>query len=207
MNDVGIDSSPISNQKPSVSPATPEKNGQSGSLLLYTVIALGLALFIRFFIAAPYIVQGASRDPTIDDYHYLIIDRVSYKLGEPSRGDVIVFDLPTDLGRSLIKRVIGLPEETVIIRGNTVTIQNSAHPEGFALEEPYLDSANLGGGDTRVALEENEYFVLGDNRRLSSDSRVWGVLPRETIVGRALVRLYPFNVIEIFPGKARYLEE
>ncbi|OGG88517.1 signal peptidase I [Candidatus Kaiserbacteria bacterium RIFCSPLOWO2_12_FULL_50_28] len=184
-----------------------EKQTASRSLILYTAIALGLALFIRFFIAAPYIVSGASMEPTFDNLHYLIIDRVSYELGEPARGDVIVFDLPTEPGRSLIKRVIGLPEETVIISENAVIIQNAEHPEGFTLDEPYLDQANLGGGnDMRVILEQGEYFVLGDNRHVSSDSRVWGALPRETIVGRVFLRLYPLNMMDALPGEARYEE-
>ena len=208
MDIVGNDSQTASNEKTSPDPTTIEKQTASRSLILYTAIALGLALFIRFFIAAPYIVSGASMEPTFDNLHYLIIDRVSYELGEPARGDVIVFDLPTEPGRSLIKRVIGLPEETVIISENAVIIQNAEHPEGFTLDEPYLDQANLGGGnDMRVILEQGEYFVLGDNRHVSSDSRVWGALPRETIVGRVLLRLYPLNMMSALPGEARYQEE
>ncbi|KKW07687.1 MAG: Signal peptidase I [Candidatus Kaiserbacteria bacterium GW2011_GWC2_49_12] len=207
MDIVGNDSQTASNEKTSPDPTTIEKQTASRSLILYTAIALGLALFIRFFIAAPYIVSGASMEPTFDNLHYLIIDRVSYELGEPARGDVIVFDLPTEPGRSLIKRVIGLPEETVIISENAVIIQNAEHPEGFTLDEPYLDQANLGGGnDMRVILEQGEYFVLGDNRHVSSDSRVWGALPRETIVGRVFLRLYPLNMMDALPGEARYEE-
>src|SRR3989344_4448082 len=113
------------------------KSSQS-SLLFYTVVALGLALFIRFFIAAPYVVSGASMEPNFDNWHYLIIDRVSYRLETPQRGDVVVFDLPQDTGRSLIKRVIGLPGETVVLKGQSVTIINADHPKGFTLDEPYL---------------------------------------------------------------------
>ena len=187
----------------SSSPVT--QNGSRGSLLTYTVVALGLALFVRFFIAAPYVVSGASMDPNFDDWHYLIIDRVTYDLGEPQRGDVIVFDLPQEGGRSLIKRVIGLPGETVVFRGTSVSIVNDEHPQGFTLEEPYLDPKNLSGDNNmRITLKENEYFVLGDNRRVSADSRLWGTLPREQIVGRAFVRLYPFDQISILPEEARY---
>jgi len=185
------------------SPVT--RNGSRGSLLTYTVVALGLALFVRFFIAAPYVVSGASMDPNFDDWHYLIIDRVTYDLGEPQRGDVIVFDLPQEGGRSLIKRVIGLPGETVVLRGTSVSIVNDEHPQGFTLEEPYLDPKNLSGDNNmRITLKENEYFVLGDNRRVSADSRLWGTLPREQIVGRAFIRLYPFDQISILPEEARY---
>src|SRR3989344_6286061 len=104
----------------------------SNSLFGYTVLALGLALFIRFFIAAPYVVSGASMEPTFFDWQYLIIDKLVYSVKPPERGDVIVFKLPHDANRSLIKRVIGLPGETVRISGSTVTIINEANPDGFA---------------------------------------------------------------------------
>lgn len=179
----------------------------SPSLFYYVVIALGLALFIRFFIAAPYMVSGASMDPTFHDLHYLIVDRITYTLESPQRGDVIVFDLPTNPSKSLIKRIIGLPGETVIIKKGVVTIQNEAHPTGFTLREPYIDPKNFStAGDTRVSLDEGQYFVMGDNRAVSADSRIWGPLPRENIVGRAYLRLYPFDSIGVLPGKARYEE-
>ncbi|MCR4326020.1 MAG: signal peptidase I [Patescibacteria group bacterium] len=177
------------------------------SLIAYTVFAIGLALIIRFFVAAPYVVSGASMEPTFDDWHYLIIDRISYDLGEPQRGDVIVFDLPQNKSRALIKRVIGLPGETIVLSGPepTVTIINEKNPEGFVLKEPYLDPADLGGASGRsFELGDDQYFVLGDNRKVSSDSRVWGVLPRSDIVGRVFLRLYPLSEISIFPGEARY---
>ena len=191
-----------------------QKNPSPGSqkssnitIVGYTVVALGLALFIRFFVAAPYVVSGASMEPNFDNWHYLIIDRVSYDVGDPQRGDVIVFDLPQEGGRSLIKRVIGLPGETVVLKGQSVTVINDAHPKGFVLDEPYLDPANLtGSNDMRVTLSADEYFVLGDNRRVSADSRIWGTLPREDIVGRVFLRLFPLSGISIVPGESRYQE-
>ena len=181
------------------------RSASSRSLVAYTVVALGLALFIRFFIAAPYIVSGASMEPSFNNFHYLIIDRVSYELGEPHRGEVIVFDLPQNTSRALIKRVIGLPGETVAINGNVVSIINDEHPEGFKLDEPYLDPKNLGGmSGVRAELGADEYFVLGDNRKVSADSRIWGILPREDIVGRVFLRLYPLSKISLFPGTAEY---
>ncbi|MEK9154051.1 MAG: signal peptidase I [Patescibacteria group bacterium] len=188
-------------------PSSDSQKSSNVSLIGYTAVALGLALFIRFFIAAPYVVSGASMEPNFDNWHYLIVDRVSYDLGEPQRGDVIVFDLPQEGGRSLIKRVIGLPGETIVLEGQNVTVINENHPDGYALEEPYLDPANLiGENNMRVTLGMGEYFVLGDNRRVSADSRIWGKLPREAIVGRALIRLYPFNMISVLPSEARYGE-
>lgn len=185
-----------------------DKSSSTKSLIIYTVAALALAFFIRFFIAAPYVVSGASMIPTFYDYHYLIIDRVTYGFEAPQRGDVIVLDLPQDTSRALIKRVIGLPGETVQLSGNTVTIINAAHIHGFVLDEPYLDPNNLGGPtDMSVTLGPDQYFVLGDNRKVSADSRSWGVLPKEDIVGRAFLRLFPFNEIGILPGTARYTDD
>lgn len=175
------------------------------SLIIYTIVALGLAFFIRFFIAAPYVVSGASMVPTFYDYHYLIVDRVTYGFEDPQRGDVIVLDLPQDTSRALIKRIIGLPGETIQIKGSKVTIVNAAHPNGFELNETYLDPNNLGGPtDITKTLGPNEYYVLGDNRKVSADSRSWGTLPRQDIVGRAILRLFPFNQIGILPGTVHF---
>jgi signal peptidase I len=188
-------------------PHTPVDGDASStrSLIIYTIAALGLAFFIRFFIAAPYVVSGASMVPTFYDYHYLIIDRVTYGFEEPQRGDVIVLDLPQDTSRALIKRVIGLPGETVSLEGNDVIISNAAHPNGFKLDESYIDPNNFGGPtDTKITLGPDQFYVLGDNRRVSADSRSWGVLPREDIVGRAVLRLFPFDKIGILPGTVHF---
>ena len=184
----------------------PSRTNKEGSLLGYTVVALGLALFIRFFIAAPYVVSGQSMEPNFSDWQYLIVDRISYDFGGPERGDVIIFNQP-DTKRALIKRVIGLPGETVVLSDNTIKIQNAEHPEGFTISEPYLAKANLGGiTEMRVTLPPDQYFVLGDNRRVSSDSRIWGTLPREDIVGQVLLRLYPFSMIGVLPSRSRYTD-
>ncbi len=173
--------------------------------ITYLVLAGAIALLVRTFIAAPYIVVGQSMEPTFKQYHYLLIDKLSYRYNEPERGDVLVLDLPQNESRALIKRLVGLPGETVHIDGNTVRITSPQNPEGFVLSEPYLDARNLGGPVREVTeLREGEYFVLGDNRLVSSDSRVWGVLPQKDIVGRVFVRLYPFSLISLFPGKVDY---
>lgn len=182
-------------------------SGTDSSLFIYAVVALGAALILRFFVATPYIVSGASMEHTYENFDYLIIDRITYDLRTPQRGEVIVFGLPQEPSRDLIKRVIGLPGETVKISGTapTVTIINTEHPDGMTLDEPYLSPDNLGGSsDMTVTLGKDQYFVLGDNRRVSADSRLWGVLPREDIVGRVLLRLYPFSSFGILPGEATY---
>src|SRR6185436_5265397 len=168
---------------------------------------LGLALFIRFFVATPYIVSGASMEHTFENYDYLIVDRLSYDFKKPERGDVIVFGLPQEPSRDLIKRVVGLPGETVKLTGPEprVTIINTGHPGGMMLDEPYLNDENLGGATgMTVTLGPDQFFVMGDNRKVSADSRLWGTLPRKDIVGRVLLRLFPFNMIGALPGEARY---
>lgn len=189
--------------------ASPDAQKSSDkSLFGYALVALGLALVVRLFIATPFIVSGSSMEHTFENFDYLIIDRVSYRFEDPQRGDVVVFGLPQETSRDLIKRVIGLPGETVKIDGDSVIIKNADHPEGFKLSEPYLSAENLGGASgMEVTLNKDQFFVLGDNRRVSADSRLWGTLPRADIVGRVLVRLYPFTNISLLPGEARYLEK
>ncbi len=208
--DLSLHSSSESAQ-PAATPALSKRRiGPNASLFGYTVLALGFALFIRFFIAAPYVVSGASMEPNFQDWNYLLVDRVTYDLSAPQRGDVIVLNLPEDTNRALIKRIIGLPGETVVLSGTapTVTIINSAHPKGFTLAEPYLDPQDLGGAsDMTVTLGPDQYFVLGDNRKVSADSRLWGILPRSDIVGRVLLRLYPLNELSALPAFARYAQD
>ncbi|TSC86471.1 MAG: signal peptidase I [Parcubacteria group bacterium Gr01-1014_8] len=178
-----------------------------GALFGYTVFALILALIIRFFIAAPYVVAGSSMEHNFNNWDYLITDRISYRFEEPQRGDVIVFHLPQEYSRTLIKRIIGLPGETVQVDSQGVRIQNAENTEGFYLDEPYLSLENIGGPmGTTVTLGSDQFFVLGDNRRVSSDSRTWGILPRENIVGRVLLRLFPISKLGVLPAEARYLE-
>lgn len=187
-----------------VSANTPRRESSDRSLFVYTIVAIAIALFIRFFVAAPYMVSGPSMEETFHNHDYLIIDRLSYRLETPQRSDVVVFKRP-DGSDTLIKRVVGLPGETVTLRGTGVVIVNAENPKGLTLSEPYVTSDNEGGpSNMTITLAPDHYFVMGDNRKVSYDSRSWGTLPRENIVGRVLVRLYPFSDIGFLPGEARY---
>ena len=157
------------------------------------LVSLAIVLPIRFFVAQPFIVRGASMEPTFQDGEYLIIDELSYFLRAPEREEVIVFRYPEDPSLFFIKRIIGLPGETVVIQNGKVAIQNEEHPNGVLLEEPYLPPLLETAPNARRSLGAGEYFVLGDNRRESSDSRQWGVLSERFLVGRTLVRLWPFG--------------
>ena len=144
-------------------------------------------------------------EPTFESGEYLIIDELSYHFELPKRGQVIIFRYPKDPSKYFIKRVIGLPGETVEMRGRDIIIRNDEFPDGFKLEQEYLDPKNTRDDFLTTSLDEDEYFVLGDNRTASSDSRIWGELPEEDIVGRALFRLFPVSKVKVLPGDASAL--
>lgn len=169
-----------------------------GEILRFAVIALIIVLPIRIFVAQPFIVSGASMEETFHDNEYLIVDQLTYQFEDPERGDVVIFRYPRDPSKFFIKRVIGLPGDTVTIANDTVTITNDTVPGGFTLTEPYVHSTT--DGELTETLGPGEYFVMGDNRAASSDSRVWGTLERDKIIGRALLRLFPLGEAEMFPG-------
>ncbi|MDP3727341.1 MAG: signal peptidase I [bacterium] len=170
-----------------------------GEFLRLAVIAAAIALPIRYFVAQPFIVRGASMEPNFHDREYLVIDELSYFFRPPQRGEVVVFRYPLDPREYFIKRVIGLPGETVEVQENTVSITNAEHPEGFPLTEPYLPAGLSFRGNVRFSLGGEEYVVLGDNRAASSDSRSWGVLERKFITGRAVFRAWPIARAGILP--------
>lgn len=171
-------------------------------VLKFSLLTLLVVLPFRMYIAKPFIVDGASMSPTFETGHYLIVDEISYRIEDPQRGEVIIFKYPKDPSRFFIKRIIGLPNETVEIKNGKVTIYNINKPEGLNLEESYVKKGSL--ENTKVELGENEYFVMGDNRGNSSDSRFWGALPKDMIVGKAFLRLLPVNKIDVLPGNFDY---
>jgi signal peptidase I len=193
------------NQTPSnQSPFKPEPSGSTRerSTIWETVrliiIAILIVVPVRMFIAQPFVVHGESMDPTFDQGQYLIVDEISYHLGSPKRGDVAILRYPQNPGTFFIKRVVGLPGETIKIEGRNVTIYNDEFPEGFLLDEPYIEYQSNNRLEKKIP--EGNYFVMGDNRAKSSDSRVWGTVPEKYMVGRALIRLLPFESASILPG-------
>jgi signal peptidase I len=170
-------------------------------LVKVIVIALVIIIPIRYYVIQPFIVSGSSMQPTFQNGQYLIVNELDYHIHAPQRGDVIVFKYPLNTSEYFIKRVIGLPGEKVLISNGKVTIYNSANPNGFVLDESYLPSGlyTEATSSTPITLSENEYFVLGDNRPASSDSRYWGDVPSDDIVGKVVLRAYPFSQISTFP--------
>lgn len=173
-----------------------------GENVLYILVAIGLAMLVQKFIIRPFVVNGASMDPTLATGDYLLIDEVSYKLREPERGDVVVFRAPPEPDKFFIKRLIGLPGDTVSISGSVITITNAEYPKGFVLSEPFI--THISSNKLEIKIPEDEYFVMGDNRSGSFDSRSWGTLPKANLRGRALLRLLPIKEIDYLPGKVNY---
>lgn len=167
-------------------------------LATFAFIAVCIIYPFRKYVAEPYVVSGASMSPTFETGHYLIIDKISYTFNAPNRYDVIVMKFPEDTSRDFIKRIIGLPGETVQIKDGVVTIINAANPTGFKLDQSFVAYPKL--DNSTITLSLNEYFVMGDNRAGSYDSRAWGPLPKSDIIGKPLLRLYPINQIDVYPG-------
>ncbi len=167
--------------------------------------ALVVAWIIRSAVIEPFVVIGASMDPTFSTGQFLLVDRLTYDFKAPQRNDVIVFKYPGDPSQDYIKRIIGLPGETVIIKDGAVSIEapqagGAASSTPVALDEPYIETSHASHDDLTVTLDAGQYFVMGDNRAESSDSRSWGPLPAANIIGRPLVRLTPLNEISVLPG-------
>ncbi len=168
-------------------------------LIKFLIVAAAIALPFRYFIMQPFVVSGSSMVPTFQDKNYLLVDELSYDFKSPARGDVIIFRPPENMKVFYIKRVIGLPGETIEIHNKQVTITNTEHPEGFILAEPYI--SEMTNDTLKRTIGAGEYFVMGDNRPFSSDSRSWGFVPRKNISGRAFIRLFPLKELSTFPGE------
>ncbi len=157
------------------------------------IIALLIVVPIRYFVFQPFFVRGQSMEPNFHNGDYLIIDELSYQFRLPQRGEVIVFKYPQDPSQRYIKRIIGLPGETIKIQEGKVSIYQDGEIQ--ALEEDYLSQLTQTSGNLQMTLDWNEYFVLGDNRPVSADSRRWGTLPEENIVGRVFLRAWPLAAL------------
>lgn len=167
-------------------------------LLTFVALAVIIVLPIRLFVAQPFVVEGQSMAPTFEDGDYLIVDEISYRMTSPKRGDVVVFRYPGNTSVFYIKRIVGLPGETVHIDRGVVTITKTDDTK-VTLEEPYVAAEDASYSPDKH-LGQGQYYVLGDNRANSSDSRVWGVLPVEDIMGKPALRLLPISQSSWTPG-------
>ncbi len=168
-------------------------------LLLSLLIAFAIITPVRFFVAQPFIVSGGSMEPLLKPRDYLVIDRWSYREREPERGEVVVFRYPLDPDEIFVKRVAGLPGETIAIEKGTIRI-TTREGEVFVLDEPYKTPDRNPEKEQEIELHDDEYFVLGDNRTASADSRAWGPLQKRFIIGRAAARLFPLQRATMNPA-------
>lgn len=184
-----------------------EEDERPSSLLLWILFVIIIVKLIQAFVIQPFIVDGGSMLPTFHNQEFLIVDKISYIVGKPSRGDVMIFKLQEGsnkfLGKYLIKRVIGLPGERVVIKSGVTTIYNSENPQGFTLPEPFVVYKE-GTKDVDLVLDAHHYFMMGDNRAQSYDSRDWGPLHESAIRGKALLRILPLQLFSVNPGRHEY---
>jgi len=175
--------------------------------LLEVVVIAGIAVFAvilcRQYIFNPYGISGTSMSPNFHDGDYVFVDQLSYRLRAPQRGEVIVFHGPASGGEDFLKRIIGLPGERVVVKDSAVTIYNNDNPKGMLLDEAYLDPSTQTTGDVDMTLGDSQYFVMGDNRSVSFDSRSWGPLGLDQIVGRVALRIWPPAATRVF-GAVQY---
>jgi signal peptidase I len=161
------------------------------------VLSVIAVLLVRTFVAQPFLVSGASMDPTFKDGDYLLVDELSYRAREPERGEVVVFRYPGDHRFHYIKRIIGLPGEKIISKDGELSVWSAENKK--VLTEKYLKEQTLKDtGEFEVTLAEDQYFVMGDNRGFSYDSRSWGPLSSEEITGLVRFRLWPIQTAEVF---------
>jgi len=180
--------------------------------------ALVIAMFVRVFLFQPFFVKGSSMVPNFHDGEYIIINEFGYKkvdldLGdkeiaivkpfrELKRGEVVVFQYPKDPDQYFIKRIIGLPGEKIEIKDGKVFVYNQENPEGFVLNEsdylPTFVTTSANGQERIFQLNDREYLVFGDNRSASHDSRAWGPLDKDYIIGKVFIRVFPFGDFKIF---------
>lgn len=170
----------------------------SWEVIEIAIIAFVAVFLIRSFLIQPFLVNGASMEPTFRDGDYLFIDVLTYRFRFPERGEVIVFRYPVDESVFFIKRIIGLPGERVVIDDGKVMVYASSDKSPHVIGEVYLPRGVLTGGRKDVVLGEDEFFVMGDNRGSSYDSRNWGSVPRKDVVGIARLRLLPFMSARAF---------
>lgn len=172
------------------------------------VVAAAIFVIVYLFIMQPHRVDGESMFPTFHSQDYILTEKISYRFGRPKRGDIVVFRAPAekDKGKDFIKRIIALPGEKIKVENNHIYIYNSQNPNGFVLEESYLRPNVVTTGEQYLQegvvkeVSDNNYVVMGDNRQNSSDSRAFGTVPKENLIGKAFLRYWPLSKFSLING-------
>ena len=185
-----------------------EEDEKPSSLLAWVIGIVIIVKVTQIFIVQPFIVDGGSMLPTFHNKEFLLVDKFSYFVGKPDRGDVAIFKLYEGgtnpyTGKHLIKRVIGLPGERVVVKNGVTYIFNKENPQGFELDESFILYKDM-TKNVDVTLDEHHYFVMGDNRTQSYDSRDWGALDEKNLKGQVLFRMFPLEVASYEPGQHIY---
>ncbi|MDE2001461.1 MAG: signal peptidase I [Patescibacteria group bacterium] len=167
-------------------------------VLEVVLVAVITVFLIRSFLVQPFLVSGASMEPNFSNGNYLLVDEVTYHFRAPERGEVIVFEYPGNPSIYYIKRIVGLPGETVKIHNGQVRIAQNPSDPGTVLSEDYLPPGVMTSGDITETLGPTEYFMMGDNRNYSFDSRSWGPMDQKYIIGIVRLRLLPLSDIKAF---------
>ena len=180
------------------------KNAVSFTFELLKIVIISFVIIapIRYFLIQPFYVKGASMEPNFYDHEYLIVDEISYRFNDPKRGEIIVFRYPKNPQEFFIKRIIAFPGERVQVKDGGVIIYNSENPDGMSLKEDYLEDniKTYSLSEDIISLGSSEYFVLGDNRNASKDSRSFGPVDRSFVIGKVLLRGWPFDRLDTFPA-------
>jgi len=161
------------------------------------LIAASIFLVIYMFLFRPFQVNGTSMFPTFKDGQFILTNLITLRISGPVRGDVIVFNAPIDQEKDFIKRVIGLPGDTIYLQNGNVYVNGKKYDESA-----YLHGIQTGGGDflhegQTITVPDNNYFVMGDNRPASSDSREWGFVPVSKLIGKSMLVYWPLNALEV----------
>ena len=180
-----------------------------GDIVETIVVAAAIFVVVYLFLIQPHQVRGGSMEPNFFDKEYILTDKLTYRFSKPKRGDVIICRAPKNADYDFIKRVIALPSEKIKIEDGKIIITNKDHPNGERLFEPYnVEGITTGGSSlsegSQITVGDDQYFVLGDNRNHSSDSREWGPVPKSNIVGKTWLRYWPLNRIDFIKG-TKYL--
>lgn len=187
-------------------PVEPQENQESllsaarrttGEMIRVILLSLAIILPVRYFLIQPFYVKGASMEPNFYDHEYLVIDELSYRFRPPQRGEIVVFRPPGNGNQYFIKRVIGLPGETVMVDKGQVKITSASST--YSLDESAYLSGIYTPGEVSLPLKPSQYFLLGDNRYSSLDSRAFGPVQLRSIVGRAWLRGWPLDKIGTVP--------
>ncbi len=154
-------------------------------------IVIVLGIVFRTFVLQPFMVEGNSMEPNYHDREYLLVDQISYRFREPKRGEVIIFHPPQDPSENYIKRIIGVPGDKIEIENGIIKVNNNKTQEPYLTPEDQVISKESLTYPYNRTLQTNEFFVLGDNRDHSSDSREFGAVPKGNIIGKAWLIVYP----------------